>query len=189
MEARAHINFKQEAGMKKQSRPNVIAIARKLPAVAFSPGEPEEAARFSATELCALSRRGLWHLLLFLLLSMAAFAGQDFDLFAAVPEEFWTILGSPPPPQMIHLVLAIYTFCALLLLPARLSKASLGQSWAHVAYRTAFYLFYLSANALAANFMVVFVAGLILYGLEQSYLLLHMSKAVQSDGPQIKQSK
>jgi hypothetical protein len=175
--------------MKKQSRLNVIALARKLPAVAFSPGEPEGAARFSATELCVLSRRGLWHLLLFLLLSMAAFAGQDFDLFVAVPEDLWAVLGSPPPPQMIHLVLAIYTFCALMLMPARLSKASLAQSWAHVAYRTAFYLFYLSANALAAHFMIVFVAGLILYGLEQSYLLLHMSKAVQSDGPQIKQSK
>jgi hypothetical protein len=189
METRAHINFKQEAGMKKQSRPNVIAIARKLPAVSFSPGEPEEAARFSMTELCTMSRRGLWHLLLFLLLSMAAFSGQDFDLFAAVPEDLWTVLGSPPPPQMIHLVLAIYTFCALMLLPARLSKASRAQSWAHVGYRSAFYLFYLSTNALAANFMVVFVAGLILYGLEQSYLLLHMSKTLQGAGPQIKQSK
>lgn len=175
--------------MKKQIRPNVIAIARKLPAVSFSPGGPEDVARFSAPELCALSRRGLWHLLLFLLLSMAAFAGQDFDLFAAVPEDFWTLLGSPPPPQLIHLVLGIYTFCALLLLPARQTRASLAQSWAHVGYRTVFYLFYLSGNALAANFMVVFVAGLILYGLEQSYLLLQMSKALQNAGPQIKQSK
>jgi hypothetical protein len=175
--------------MKKQSRPNVIAIARKLPAVAFSPGDPEEAARFSLPELCTLSRRGLWHLLLFLLLSMAAFAGQDFDLFAAVPEDLWAVLGSPPPPQMIHLVLVIYTFCALMLLPARLSKASLAQSWAHAGYRTVFYLFYLSANALAANFMLVFATGLVLYGLEQSYLLLHMSKALHGAGPQIKQSK
>lgn len=162
--------------MKKQIRPNVMAIARKFPADSFSAGEPVEVAKFSASEFYVLSRRGLWHLLFFLLISMAALAGQDFDLFAAVSEEFWTILGSPPPPQLIHLVLGIYTFCALMLLPARLSKASHAQSWAHLIYRAVFYLFYLSANALAAHFALVFVAGLILYVLEQFYLLLHGSK-------------
>ena len=141
------------------------------------------------TELCTLSRRGLWHLLLFLLLSMAAFTWQGFDLFATVSEDLWPLLGSPPPPQLIHVGLAIYTFCALMLLPARLNSASLAQNWAHTGYRTFFYFFYMSASALAAHFMVVFVAGLILYGLEQSYLLLQMCKTLQGAGPQIKQSK
>jgi hypothetical protein len=181
--------MEREANMKKQIRSNVLAIARKLPAVSFSPGDPEDMARFSATELCALSRRGLWHLLLFLLFSIAAFAGQDFDFFAATPQDFWALLGSPPPPQLIHLVLGLYTFCAVLLLPARQTRASLAQSWAHLGYRMAFYLFYLSANALAANFLVVFVAGLILYALEQSYLLLQMSRVVQDAAPQTRQSK
>ena len=175
--------------MKKQSRPNVIAIARKLPAVSFFPGGPMDEAQFSMTELCVLSRRGLWHLLLFLLISMAAFSGQDFDLFAALSEDLWPLLGSPPPPQLIHLGLTIYTFCALMLLPARLNSASRAQSWAHTGYRTIFYFFYLSANTLATHFMVVFVAGLILYGLEQAYLLLHMCKTLHGAGPQIKQSK
>lgn len=171
--------------MKKQIRPNVMAIARKFPTVSFSPGDPAESTQFSATEFGVLSRRVLWHLLLFLLLSMAAFAGQDFDLFAATPEEFWTLLGSPPPAALIHTVLGIYTFCALMLLPARMNKASLRQSWAHTGYRTVFYLFYLSANALTAHFMLVFVAGLILYGLEQFYLLLHLSKNLPGVNPQI----
>lgn len=174
--------------MKKQIRPNVIAIARKHPAVSFAPGGPEDAAQFSATELSLLSRRGLWHLLIFLLLSMAAFAGQDFDLFAALSEDLWPLLGSPPPPPLIHLVLAIYTFCALMLLPARINKTSLAQSWAHLGYRSIFYLFYLSANALAAHFMIVFVAGLFLYGLEQSYLSLHRTKTLHGTDSQMKQS-
>ncbi|MBE0504530.1 MAG: hypothetical protein IBX46_10415, partial [Desulfuromonadales bacterium] len=156
--------------------------------VPFSPGDRAESAQFPVTGFGVLSRRGLWHLLLFLLLSMAAFAGQDFDLFAATPEEFWTLLGSPPPPALIHLVLGIYTFCALMLLPARMNKASLRQSWAHTGYRTIFYLFYLSANALTAHFILVFVAGLILYGLEQFYLLLQMGKAVHGVHPQIRKS-
>lgn len=172
--------------MKKQSRPNVIAIARKLPAVSFFPGGPMEAAQFSATDLCILPRRGLWHMLLFLLISMAAFAGQEFDLFASISEDLWPLLGSPPPPQLIHVGLVIYTFCALMLLPARLTSASRAQSWAHTGYRTIFYFFYLSANALAAHFMVVFVAGLILYGLEQAYLLLHMCKTWRGADPQMK---
>ena len=174
--------------MKKQIKPNVMVIARKYPTVSFSPGDPAESKQFSAAEFGVLSRRGLWHLLLFLLLSMAAFAGQDFDLFAATPEDFWALLGSPPPPAFIHLVLGIYTFCALMLLPARMNKASRMQSWAHTGYRTVFYLFYLSANALTAHFMVVFVAGLLLYGLEQFYLFLHMSKIVHGVGPQIRKS-
>jgi len=171
--------------MKKQIRPNAIAIARKFPAVSFFPGGPVEASFHSAPEFGVRFRRGLWHLLLFLLISMAAFAGQDFDLFAALSEDLWPLLGSPPPPQLIHLVLVIYTFCALMLLPARLNRASPAQSWAHMGYRTVFYFFYLSANALAAHFMVVFVAGLTLYALEQSYLLLHMPKTLHGD-PQVK---
>jgi hypothetical protein len=123
------------------------------------------------------------------MISMAAFTWQDFDLFAAVSEDLWPLLGSPPPPQLINAGLAIYTFCALMLLPARLTGASLAQSWAHTGYRTIFYFFYLSASALAAHFMVVFFAGLILYGLEQAYLLLQMCKTLQGANPQIKQSK
>lgn len=174
--------------MKKQIKPNVMVITRKYPTVSFSPGDPADSTQFSATEFGVLSRRGLWHLLVFLLLSMAAFAGQDFDLFAATPEDLWTLLGSPPPPAFIHLVLGIYTFCALMLLPARMNKASQMQSWAHTGYRAVFYLFYLSANALTAYFMVVFVAGLILYGLEQFYLLLHLSKNVPGVHPHIRKS-
>lgn len=170
--------------MKKQIRTRAVAIARKFPVAPIFPSRHAERARFSADELCALSRRGLWNLLLFLLISMAAFSVQDFNLFAAFSEDLWPILGSPPPPQFIHLALTIYIFCALALLPDRLNKASCPQSWAHVGYRTIFYLFYLTANALAANFSVVFVAGLILYSLEQSYLLLHMFKILHGVDPQ-----
>jgi len=173
--------------MKKQIKTNVMVIARKFPAVSFSPYDPVET-RFSATEFGVLFRRSLWHLLLFLLFSMAAFAMQDFDLFAATPEDFWMLLGSPPPPALIHLVLAIYAFCALMLLPARMNKASLMQSWAHMGYRTIFYLFYLSANALTDHFMIVFAIGLVLYGLEQFYLLLHLSKNVLNANEQIRKS-
>jgi len=165
-----------------------MAIARWFPVVSLPPVDAVNPARFFDTELCVQYRRGLWQMLLFLLFSMAAFTVQDFDLFAATPEEFWTILGSPPPPALIHLVLGVYTFCALMLLPARLNKASLAQSWAHMGYRTVFYLFYLSANVLSAHFMLIFLAGLGLYGLEQSYLLLHMSKTWHSVGPQIRRS-
>lgn len=41
-------------------------------------------------------------------------------------------------------------------------------------------------GALAAHFMVVFVAGLTLYGLEQSYLLFQMHKTSHGAEPQMK---
>lgn len=166
--------------MKKQIRPDAIAIARKFPSITFSPVVHLEGSHLSAPEICLLSRRGLWHMLLFLLVSMVAFRWQDFDLFAAVSEGLWPLLGSPPPLQMIHLVLGIYVFCALMLLPSRQNQASLAQSWAHMGYRTIFYLFYLTANALSTQFVVVFIAGLSLYALEQSYLLLHLAKTLKS---------
>lgn len=161
--------------MKKQIRTDEIVNVRKYPTVTFSPRGSAATPSFFAPEFCIFTRRGLWQLLFFLLISVAAFAGQDFDLFAVIPEDLWPLFGSPPPQQLIHLVLAVYTFCALMLLPARLHRSSLAQSWAHLGYRTIFYLFYLSANALAAHFMMVFVAGLLLYVLEQFYLWLHLN--------------
>ena len=47
---------------------------------------------------------------------MTAFAVQDFDLFATVSEEFWPLLGAPPPELLIHLALGLYVGSALLLL-------------------------------------------------------------------------
>ena len=175
--------------MKKQIRTRAVAMTRKFPAAPFFSAGHAEGAKYSAAELCVLSRRSLWNLLLFLLISMAAFSAQDFNLFAAVSEEFWPILGAPPPPQFIQFALIISIFCALTLLPDRLNKASLAQGWVQVGYRTTFYLFYLTANALAANFMMVFAAGLLLYGLEQSYLLLHMFMGRQGADTQINQRK
>lgn len=170
--------------MKKQIRTPAIAITRNYPTNSFSFGDHLDGAQPSVSELSARSRRGLWNFILFLLISMAALSAQNFNFFAAVPEDLWMILGSPPPPQFIHLSLAIYIFCALALLPGRLNKASLAQSWAHLGYRTIFYFFYLTANVLADNFIVVFAVGLLLYLLEQSYLFLQMFKIMPGTNPQ-----
>lgn len=158
--------------MKKQIKPRAIAIAQKYPTRPYTPGRQIETNRRSTTDRYTISRRGLWNLLLFLLVSVAAFSVQDFNLFAAVPEKFWSLLGAPPPPQLLNLGLGIYLFAALVLLPERMNKAIPAQGWAQIGYRISFYLLYLASNALAANFLLILAAGLLLYGLEQAYLWL-----------------
>lgn len=168
--------------MKKQARLSAIAIAKKFP-IEYVPSERlGRAARLNAAEISLLSWRNLWQMLLFLLISIVAFACQDFDLFAFLPETLWPLFGAPPPPELIHPLLFVYTFCALMLLPARLRTASQYQSWVHTGYRTVFYLFYLTASTLAAHFLAVFAAGLLLYLAEQFYLFLCRVKALEGRG-------
>lgn len=167
--------------MKKQIRPRAIAIPRKFPCGPVFSGNHMHGTQLSAVQWNAISRRALWNLLLFLLVSMAALSVQDFNLFAAVSEDFWPVLGAPPSPLFIDLTLAIYVFAALILLPDRLTKASPGQGWAHVVYRSIFYFFFLASNALASGFLVVLAAGLMLYGLEQAFIWSHLLRARQEE--------
>lgn len=167
--------------MKKQIKPRAIAIAQKFPTRPYAPGRQMESPRRSMTDRYTISRFGLWNLLLFLLVSVAAFSVQDFDLFAAVSENFWSLLGAPPAPQLLDLGLGIYLFAALVLLPDRMNKAIPAQGWAQVGYRISFYLLYLASNALAANFMLVFAAGMLLYGLEQAYIWFPLLRIQNED--------
>jgi hypothetical protein len=54
--------------------------------------------------------------------------------------------------------------------------------WTYLGYRLVFYLFYSFSNSLAENFMSVFVAGLILFGLEQMNTLTYSLKIQPREG-------
>jgi hypothetical protein len=110
------------------------------------------------------SNRGLWATSLFLLVSTLAW--RDFPLLP-LPDTVVAALGKPPPPQMISIVLIIYTFSAIML---SLSRMMAGiehrSSFCHVGYVTGFFLFYHFAKALDDNYWAVFGAGITILAVE-----------------------
>lgn len=156
--------------MKRMNKSKALAISHKLSISSFAPSSP---APLVAAEDHLLARRGLWQLLGFLLLSLAAWIIGDRGLFTTLPEAFIAWLGAAPPLSLIDLAFGIYLVSALILLPGRLSAAShRSQGWSQLLYRASFYLIYLASSALPERFVGVLAGGLALYGLEQLYSLM-----------------
>lgn len=108
--------------------------------------------------------RGILALALFLVVSMLAW--WDFPLLPS-PDAVTVILGKPPSSRIISIVLLLYTFSALIL---SLSRMTTGvehrSSFSHVAYLTAFYLFYFFGKSLSENYWAVFGSGITILGVE-----------------------
>ena len=132
--------------------------------------------------LYALSRRSLWELTLFLLISILAFRFQAFDLFAAVSEPVRQILGTPPPAMLINVALATYLLSAVIMVLTRMANGGRPvQKWAHLGYRTVFYLFYCFSGTLSTHFVAVFAIGILLYALEQMGIWIYTDRVVRRE--------
>jgi hypothetical protein len=117
--------------------------------------------------LYVISRRSLWRLLLFLVISAAALWFRNVDLFAVFPASIREILGAPPPAGLIHIVLAVSTGSALILIAGRnTGDAKEGPGWLQFGMSAVFYPIYAVSNALNEIFPVVFAAGLVILVLE-----------------------
>ena len=103
------------------------------------------------------SNRGLFALSLFLVVS--TFAWRNFPLMPR-PEQIVAALGPPPTPQIISLVLILYTFSAIILSLCRMmANLRHRSSFCHVGYLGVFYFFYYLADGLTDNYWAVFGAG------------------------------
>ncbi len=128
------------------------------------------------------SRRNLWELLLFLLLSIAAVGLQQTNLHQVFSEAFRQILGMPLPASLLSLALAAYVFSAVVqMLSRQRNDTSFGMRSFHLLFRSIFYLFYAFSGALAEHFVFVFASGLLLYGLEQANIWVRLSKQVEEE--------
>lgn len=141
--------------------------------------------RLNFSQLHALSRKGLWGLLLFLLASVAAFLVQDFNLYKSFPEPVLQILGCPPPAILIHLALTGYSFTVVVPVLIRMATGDDPVvRWHHLACRSIFYLFYLASTTLPENFVAVITIGILLYSVEQvgiwAYLYKNLREAAVS---------
>lgn len=126
------------------------------------------------------SRRNLWSLLLFMLISIDAYGFRDFNLFESASEPVRQLLGYPPPAFLISVALAVYCLsCVIITLTSMASDVRPPSTWKHLGYRSAFYLFYSFSGAIATHFIPVLLIGLFLYALDQCHIWLYNSKAVQ----------
>ena len=127
----------------------------------------------------AMSRRGLWEMLLFLLVSVCVYYFRDFNLFAEASEPVRQVLGCPPPAYMVSIALAVYGFSAMTLaLTAMANDARPLQRWNHFGYRCSFFLFYSFSGTIAAHFLPVVLVGLALYALDQCHIWMFNAKFI-----------
>lgn len=121
---------------------------------------------------------GLWGMVLFLLVSYAAFEG--FSMLPDLPAALRQKLGAPPPIDLISLALVIYAFSGIILTLARMTSDSGSyRGFMHAAFFTGFYAFYHLSGGLPDNFWAVFFAGVSVMGLESYHLWTRNGAAIR----------
>jgi hypothetical protein len=133
-------------------------------------------ARIRSLELTA--GNGLWGMVLFLLVSFAAFNG--FAILPDLPESIRQKLGAPPPIDLISLALVVYAFSGIILTLARMtSDTGSYRGFMHAAFFTGFYTFYHLSGGLPDNFWAVFLSGVSVMGLESYHLWTRHGAAIR----------
>jgi len=124
------------------------------------------------------SGNGLWGMVLFLLVSFAAFDG--FAILPDLPESIRQKLGAPPPIDLISLALVIYAFSGIVLTLARMTSGTGSyRGFMHAAFFTGFYTFYHLSGGLPDNFWAVFLSGVSVMGLESYHLWTRHGAAIR----------
>ncbi len=136
-------------------------------------GAPEQDG-LQGDRCCVMARRNLWEMLLFIVVSIYAYAIKDISLFELASEPLRQILGYPPPAYMVSIALAVYCFSAVSLTLTAIAKGIRPeQKWHQIGYRSAFYFFYSFSGAIGANFVAVLIVGLLLYSLDHYHIWIY----------------
>jgi hypothetical protein len=139
-----------------------------------------EEARARIRCFSARARLGQWGLIIFGLLSIAAF--RFGPLLETLPQHWLSVLGPAPPVRLISIALVVYAFAALIYILARMMEGGKRyRGWSHLGYLGGFYLFYAYAGALQENFWAVLAAGLTILGLEQYRLWSHCQEVIRQE--------
>lgn len=139
-----------------------------------APGSKNRSSSTETEALLLLPRRGLLDLLLFLVISTVFFYLRNDDMLASLSGNVRQILGCPPPLTLITIAVISYSVSAALYGVGQIiDGARPVHRGTTLFYRTVFYFFYAVGNALPGYFMGVFVAGLLLYTLDQLHIWLY----------------
>jgi len=136
----------------------------------------------SIEELHALSRRGLWGMLLFMSLSAAALYLSQAGAFTVVPAQIREMIGPTPPAHLLHLALAVSWLSAfVLILGRRGGDGKPGYSWCNIGLPAAFYPLYVFTDAAGTHFPAVFAAGLILLLVEHASVMSYAARSIREE--------
>jgi hypothetical protein len=139
-------------------------------------------------ELHALSRRGLWGILLFISLSAVTLYCSETGIFAAAPAEVKEIFGEAPPLGLLNIALGVSWLSAFILILGRKSEDGRPcYSWYNIGLPAAFYPLYIFSDPTGAYFPAVFAAGLTLLVIEHATVLCYTSRTIREESARLKE--
>ena len=163
-------------------KPKTVSAAHQAVGRSLSHDHSREQIVGTINELHALSRRGLWGILLFLTLSAVALYCSGAGMFAMVPADIKELFGEPPPAHLLHVVLGVSWLSAfVLILGRRGGDGKPCYSWCNIGLPTSFYPLYLFSDPAGTNFPAVFVAGLLLLIVEHTSVMFYAAKAIREE--------
>jgi hypothetical protein len=138
-------------------------------------------------ELHALSRRGLWGILLFLTVSAVTLYCSEAGLFASIPSGVKELFGDPPPAHLLYIALAVSWLSAfILILGRRTGDGKPCYSWYNIGVPTLFYPLCIFSDRSGTFFPAVFAAGLILLVVEHATVMSYAIKAIREETARLK---
>jgi hypothetical protein len=165
-----------------QIKPKTAATSNEVAQQSTRPEQCQEQITGTINRLHALSRRGLWGILLFATLSAVTLYCHQAGLFALLPIDGKALFGDLPPSNLLHVVLAVSWLSAFVLILGRVSgDGEPTYNWCNIGLPTVFYPLYIFSDAGASNFPAVFAAGLVLLLIEHASVMLYVSKALREE--------
>ncbi|HBG07921.1 MAG: hypothetical protein A2075_24410 [Geobacteraceae bacterium GWC2_58_44] len=165
-----------------QIKPKTASTANDVVDRSISPDHCREQILGSISELHALSRRGLWGMLLFMSLSAITLYCSEAGIFALVPADIKEMFGDPPPAHLLHIVLAVSWLSAFVLIMGRVAgDGRPTYNWCNIGLPTVFYPLYIFSDPAGTHFPAVFAAGLILLIVEHASVTFYASRAIREE--------
>jgi len=120
------------------------------------------------------ANQNAFEFMLFLLISILAFIFKDFNLFTSSSESMKVILGTPPPTNLINIALVVYLLSAATIRMISIAtKIKPIIKYSHLAYRSAFYVFFCFSGSIQNNFIQVLLVGIFMFILDELNIILY----------------
>jgi hypothetical protein len=137
-------------------------------------------------ELHALSRRGLWGMLLFMSISAVILYLNEAGFFAQAPASLKELFGEAPPLTWLHIVLAVSWLSAFVQILGRVAADGKPcYSWCNIGLPTVFYPLYILCDSTGTHFPAVFAAGLVLLLVEHASVTSYASRALREESARL----